>query len=170
MAEYFLIAKIQSAYGKEGFVRIFSYSDFPERFYDLHKVYIDFFGDKKEFYIEKVEKRKDSFIIKFKNFSEENDLEVLIGKEIFVDEKGLVKLPSQQYFIHDIIDSLVFQNNTLIGKIKDVLSFPANDVYIIDSNGKEILIPAIKEFIEKFEISEKKLILKKDVDISGNED
>ena len=169
MPNFFLIAKIQSAFGKEGFVRIFSYSDFPERFFHLNKVYIDFFDVKKVFYIEAAKREKNFFILKFKNFKNEKDVAILKGKNVYVDESDLVTLSPDQYFIHDIIDSLVFRNNILIGRIKDVLVFPANDVYVIDANGNEILIPAVKEFIEKFDLSEKKLFLRPDADINYNE-
>jgi 16S rRNA processing protein RimM len=167
--EFFLIAKIQSAVGKEGFVRIFSYSDFPGRFFDLHKVYIEFFNEKKIFYVEKVKKKKDFFILKFENFNNDRDVEILIGKDIFVDENSLINLPADQYFIHDLIGSLVFKNNVLIGKIIEVFKYPANDVYVVDAGGKEILIPAVKEFIDKFEPSEKKLILLPDANIDYDE-
>ena len=36
----------------------------------------------------------------------------------------------------------------IIGKFKDYMETPANDVYIIETtNGKEIMIPAVDEFI-----------------------
>jgi 16S rRNA processing protein RimM len=167
--EFFLIAKIQSAFNKEGFVRIFAYSDFPERYFNLHKVYIDFSGIKKEFYVEKIKKEKDFFIFKFKNFNSDSDVEVLSGRDIFVDEYDVVELPADQYFIHDIIGSSVYRNEILVGKIVDVMVLPANDVYVMDADGKEILIPAIKEFIEKFIPSEKKLFLVPEADINYNE-
>ena len=169
MPEFFLIAKIQSAFDKEGFVRIYAYSDFPERFLSLHKVYLDFSGIKKVFYVEEIRDKKDFFILKFKNFDNDDDVKLLMGKKIFVDENNVVKLPKDQYFIHDIIGSSVFKDKILIGKIVDVLVLPANDVYVIDAGGKEILIPAVKEFIEKFIPSEKKLFLIPEADIYYNE-
>ena len=39
-----------------------------------------------------------------------------------------------------------------IGKIKDVLTTLANDVYNIDYNGKNVYIPAVKEFIKDVDI------------------
>ncbi len=160
MNEFFLIAKIISAYGKEGFVKILSYSDFPERFFNLKQVYIDFFDDKKEFLVEKILQQNDSFLLKFKNFDSASDVEILCGKELFVDKKNLIKLPENYYFIHDLIGSKVFRNNAELGIIKDVLSYPANDVYVIESLGKEILIPAALEFIESFDPERKILVLK----------
>jgi 16S rRNA processing protein RimM len=159
--EYFLIARIKSVYGKNGSVKIISYSDFPQRFYGLKKVYIDFFGSKKEFLVERVEQVKGSFIIKFKNFNNDAESGVLTGKEIFVDEENLVKLPENYFFIHDLVGSRVLRNNEEFGIISEVLSLPANDVYVVQSvQGKEVLIPAVADFIESFDAGKKLLILK----------
>lgn len=160
MNEYFLIAKIVSVYGKEGFVKITSFTDFPERFFDLKKVYLDFFGDKKEFFVERVKKQKNNFLLKFKNFATGEDASALIGKEIFVDNENVIKLPEDHYFIHDLLGSTVLRNGQVFGVIKDVLAYPANDVYVIDNLGKEILIPAVKQFVESFNPEKKILILK----------
>ncbi len=160
MNEFYLIAKIVSVYGNEGFVKILSYTDFPERFFDLNKVYLDFFDDKKEFVVEKVKHQKNSFLLKFRNFNSASESEILIGKEIFVDQMNLVKLPENYFYIHDLIGSQVYRNNVLLGVIKDVLKYPANDVYLIDNLGEEILIPAAFEFIESFDPEKKILVLK----------
>jgi 16S rRNA processing protein RimM len=168
--EYFLIAKTLSVYGKKGFVKIFSYSDFPDRFFNLNKVYIDFFDVKKEFFVEDVQKKKDFFTLKFRNFDNDRDAELLIGREIFVDELDVVKLPENYFFTHDVVGSSVFINNFYIGKIKEIFSYPGNDVYVIDVNGKEVSIPAVKDYIESFDPVEKKLFLKPDADIDYDED
>lgn len=173
MSEYFLIARIVSVYekprtvqgksglssAKEGFVKIFSYSDFPERFFNLKRVYIEFFDEKKEFWVERVEKINDSILLKFRNFDTSSDANVLVGKDIFVDTENLVKLPDNYYFVHDLIDSEVYRNNKFFGRIKDVLSYPANDVYVIENNGEEILIPAVPDYLESFDPDKKILIL-----------
>jgi 16S rRNA processing protein RimM len=158
--DFFLIAKIVSIYGREGFVRISSFSDFPERFLSLQKVYIDFFEDKKEFFVEKIRKHKNDFLLKFQNFDNDKDIEILIGKEIFVDSENIVKLPENHFFVHDLIGSKVYRNHVEFGVIKDVLTYPANDVYVIDNKGKEILIPAALEFIESFDHINKIMVLK----------
>ncbi len=161
MNDYYLIAKIASVFNNKGYVRIESFSDFPDRFFSLNKVFLDFFGDKKEFFVQDVKKIKNFFVLKFKNFDEENDSEILIDKEIFVDKNDLIQLPENTFFVHDLIGSKVIRNSDVFGKIKDVLNFPANDVYVIeDTNGEEILIPAVKSFIDNFDSKNKILTLK----------
>jgi len=161
--EYYLIAKIISLYGNKGSVKIASYSDFPDRFFKLDKVFIDFFGAKKVFTVESVEQENDSFILKFKNFDTKADSEVLIGKEIYVDSLNLVELPADTFFIHDLIGTEVFMNGNSIGKITDVITLPSNDVYVINNNnGEELLIPALKSVLKSFDAEKKIMILNPD--------
>jgi 16S rRNA processing protein RimM len=160
VSDFFLIAKIVSAYGKKGFLRITSFSDFPERFFNLEKVFIDFFDQKKKFIVEEIKKHKNFFTIKFKNFDSDSDVKILIDKDIFVSAEDSVKIPNGYFFVHDLIGSKVIRNGLLIGNIKDVLSFPANDVYVIvDLKGDEILLPAVKSLIKSFDPSDKILVL-----------
>lgn len=87
-------------------------------------------------------------------------MKLLIGKEILVDQEHLVRLSQNQFFIHDLIGSSVYRNDKLLGRIDDVLSLPANDVYvIIDANANEILIPAVKALIRSFDPEKKEMIL-----------
>ena len=171
MNDYFLVARIISTYGKNGFLRIISFSDFPDRFFKLGKVFIDFFDDKKEFQVEKVEKAKDFFTIKIKNFDNDTDVGVLIGKDIFVSSEDAVKLPENYFFIHDFIESRVLRNDMEFGTVKDVLHYPANDVLVIeDQKGSEILIPAVTGYIESFNPEKKILILKPGDELYEDED
>lgn len=162
MKDFFLIAKITALLGRGGFVKVELYSDFPERFSKLKKVFIDFWGDKKKFYVEKVKQTGVSFALKFRNFDDDRDAGVLIGREVFVENEDVVKLPANNYFLHDLIGSTVIQGGEEIGEITDVLNVPANNVIVIKKDKKkEILIPLVLEFIEQFDVKKKILILKK---------
>jgi len=163
--EYYLIAKIISS-STEGFVNITLFTDFPEHLFELHKVYIDFFNVKKEFKIDKVEGAGDRYQLKFENFNTASDTEILLGKEVYIEEKDLIKLPENKFFIHDIIGSIVLRNNVEIGKVTDVLSLPANDVYVVTNNSSnEILIPAVTDYIDSFDPGKKILKLKPGEDL-----
>ena len=160
MSEYYLIAQIKSIFGCEGFISIVSFSDILDRFYYLRKVFIDVFGEKKEFLVEDVKFIDNEWTIKFKNFNSNHDVEFLLGKKIFVDIENLAKLPNDTYYVHDLIGSKVFIKSEFFGYLKDVLVLPGNDVYVVeDLNGKEVLIPAIKEYVKSFDAEIKRLEL-----------
>jgi len=158
--EYILIARIEQLYGKDGFVKLKLFSDFPDRFLNLKKVYIDFWGDKKRFFVEDVNDLKGKIIIKFKKFDSPRDSQVLIDREIYVDEKDAVSLPDNHYFVHDLIGSEVVVEKERIGTISEVIKGKANDVLVVLTDDKnEKLIPFVLNFIEKFDASKKRLIL-----------
>jgi 16S rRNA processing protein RimM len=166
VTEYFLIAKIVSAEGDKGFLKINSLSDDPERFNTLEKVFIDFWGEKKIFSLQSVVRKKENILIKFEGFDDKQTVDVLIGKEIFVDKENLRKLPKGHYYIHDIVGSKVLRNDEDFGIVTDVYSIDTNDVYEIrTTNGEEILIPSVQEFIESIDTLNKILILKPGKDI-----
>ena len=158
--EYILIARIEQLYGKDGFVKLKLFSDFPDRLLNLKKVYIDFWGDKKRFIVEDVNDLKGKIIIKFKKFDSPRDSQVLIDREIYVDEKDAVSLPDNHYFVHDLIGSEVVVEKERIGTISVVIKGKANDVLVVLTDDKnEKLIPFVLNFIEKFDTAKKRLIL-----------
>jgi 16S rRNA processing protein RimM len=68
-------------------------------------------------------------------------------------------LPADEYFIFDLVGLNVFTTaNQLLGKIKDVLSHSANDIYVVQGESKEYLIPAIKSVVLKIDL-EKEIVL-----------
>ncbi len=165
MEDYFLIAKIISVFDDNGYVKVKSFSDFPERFFLLDEVYIHIFGDYRKFLAEDVEKIEKYFLLKLNNFDSETDVEFLVGSSVFVDKNNLVSLEEDSFFIHDLIGCKVFFNTKFFGNIVDVLSLNSNDIYQLeDDNGVERLIPAISEYIETVNIKEKVVNLKIDFD------
>jgi len=156
LSQFYLIAKIVSVFEKNGFLLIDVISDFPERFKSGLIVFIDVFGTKKKFIIEKVNFFRGKVFIKFQNFDNANDVEFLVGKRIFVEESQLVKLNNDTFYIHDLIGCKVFLNNAFFGMLTDVISLPANDVYVVKTETEnEILIPAVKKFVEEIDIKNK---------------
>jgi 16S rRNA processing protein RimM len=170
VADFYLIAEIEQRVGIDGFVKITPISDYPERFFNLEKVYLDFWGDKKTFIVTEVKKHKESFFLKFKNFDSLRDSQVLIGRKIYVDDEDVVKLPENHFFLHDLIDVKVFIRDEKIGVVTEVLKLPANDVLVVKKDdGTEQLIPFVLELIEELQLEKKRLSLKIEKDFFEDE-
>jgi len=77
-----------------------------------------------------------------------------IGKTLRFDRDD-VELPENTYFINDLIGLSVSDNRTgkSLGKIKEVLPLPANDVYVVTGEGGEIMIPAAPGFIDEVDLA-----------------
>ena len=81
-------------------------------------------------------------------FEDINKVEIYKNSDIFVLPEDEVSLSEDEYHISEIIDLKVYQNNEIIGKIKDVLSYPQGDyLKILLNNEKTSLIPFRNEFV-----------------------
>ncbi len=170
MNEFYLIAQIISS-GKDGFVKIQSSSDVEKIIKKNSSVFVDFWGKKKKFIVEDLIKIRNSIFIKFLNFNDERELQVLIGRKIFVDSNNLTVAENLNIISEYFVGAKVFQDGNILGTIKDIFSTPANEVAEIEkSDGEIILLPFLEIYFESLDYENKKIILKPDVGFYDNED
>lgn len=144
------IGKIINTHGIKGELKVEPYTFDNKRFSKLKSVYVG--NDLKEFLIKKV--RVNNFVyITFEGFENINDVLNLKGLEIYIKDEDRLDLEEDQYYISDIIGKKVYDTeDNYIGILKNVLEYPANDIFIIESDDKSIYqIPAVKEFIKKID-------------------
>lgn len=144
------IGKIINTHGIKGELKVEPYTFDNKRFSKLKSVYVG--NNLKEFLIKKV--RVNNFVyITFEGFENINDVLNLKGLEIYIKDEDRLDLEEDQYYISDIIGKKVYDTeDNYIGILKNVLEYPANDIFIIESDDKSIYqIPAVKEFIKKID-------------------
>ena len=149
MEDFLQVGVITATHGIRGEVKVFPTTDDPERFLDLETVYLDTGREKKLLTISSVKFFKQFVILKFKEFDNINDVEPFRKKWLLVTRDQAVPLEEDEYFIADLIGlRVITDEDKVLGKLTDVLETGANDVYqVTDENGKEILLPAIKDCI-----------------------
>ena len=152
---------ISSTHGVRGEVKVFPTTDDVKRFKKLKKVILDTGKEQLPLEIEGVKFFKQFVILKFRGIDNINDIEKYKGKSLLVDREHAVKLKKDEYFIADMIGMDVFtEDGELFGALKDVMETGANDVYIIEmSDGKEVLVPAIKQCILDVDIENRKMVI-----------
>lgn len=154
MEEILQVGIITSTHGVRGEVKVFPTTDDVKRFKKLKNVILDTGREKIELEIEGVKFFKQFAILKFKGIDSINDVEKYRQKSLYVTRDNAVRLSRDEYFIADLIDLRVFdENDEEIGVMTDVMQTGANDVYVIRMNdGRELLLPAIKECVLKVDI------------------
>ena len=118
-------------------------------------------NDNLEYKISKVRKHKENLMITLDGYNNINDVLKFKDKDIFIKEEDMIELNDDEFYIDDLIDMEVFdENDQKIGFIKDVLEYDVNDVYVVQTEDNEIMIPAVKEFILSVNLSENKIKVK----------
>lgn len=149
MEDFLQVGVITATHGIRGEVKVFPTTDDPERFLDLKTIYLDTGMEKMLLHISGVKFFKQFVILKFKEFDNINEVEPFRKKSLLVTREQAVPLEEDEYFIADLIGlQVVTDEGELLGELTDVLETGANDVYqVTDKNGKELLLPAIKDCI-----------------------
>lgn len=154
MEQLLQVGIISSTHGVRGEVKVFPTTDDMKRYKKLKEVQVDTGKEKKTLQIEGVKFFKQFVILKFKGYDTLDDIVVYKGKSLFVDRKNAVRLNKDEYFIADLIGLKVEnEDQSFSGILSDVIETGANDVYVIKTpEGKEVLIPAIKECILQVDV------------------
>ncbi len=149
MSEYLRVGVISTTHGIRGEVKVFPTTDDINRFKYLKQIILDTGKEYIELEVEGVKFFKRLAILKFKGIDNINDIEKYKGKDLLVTRENAVGLEKDEYFISDIIGSKVITDEGAeLGELKEVMATGANDVYIVTAqDGKEILLPSIKECI-----------------------
>ena len=156
MQDKFEIGQIVNTFGIKGEVKVYPYTDDINQFKKIKKVYIN--NEEKE--IESVKFHKNNVILKIKGIDNMTEAENLRNTVIEAN-RSTKKLPENTYYIADLINLDVYTDeNNFLGKVKDIYNTGANDIYSIETpEGKEILLPAIKDVIKQIDIENKKIIV-----------
>ena len=149
MTDRLKVGVVTSVHGIKGEVKVFPTTDDSRRFKKLKQVYLDTGKELLSLESEGVKFFKQMVILKFKGYENPDDVMKFRQKELWIDRKDAVRLSKDEYFIADLIDMEVCdEEGKLIGTLKDVISTGANDVYAVETpEGKEVLFPAIKQCV-----------------------
>ena len=149
MEEFFQVGVITATHGIHGEVKVFPTTDDPNRFKKLKKVLLDTGIQKLELEVAGVKFFKKFVILKFKEFDDITQVEKYRKCPLLVTRENAVRLKKNEYFIADLIGLKVYtEDGTFLGNLEDVMQTGADDVYqIVTEEGKEILIPAIRQCI-----------------------
>lgn len=159
MSDYLRVGVISATHGIKGEVKVYPTTDDVNRFKQLKTVFLDTGKEYIELELEGIKFFKQLAILKFKGIDSINEIEKYKGKDLLITRENAVKLEKDEYFIFDIIGSaVVTDDGKELGELAEVMTTGANDVYIVKTKeGKEILLPSIKECILDVDVDNKKI-------------
>lgn len=156
MTEYLNVGKIVNTQGLKGEVRIISQTDFPELRYKKGTV-LTLFQEKKapvELTINSHRKHKNFDIVTFVGHESINDVEKYRDGILKVAKDSLTELPEDEFYYHQIIGlTVIDEQGEELGKIKEILSPGANDVWVVQRpKKKDVLIPYIESVVQSIDL------------------
>ena len=131
--------EIVTTHGVKGEVKVLPWLDSPEDLCDFDRCRIE----GKEYEIEQCRVQKTCNLVKLSGIDTMEAAQLMRGKKIELYREDI---DDEVIFAAELIGVEVYCEGRKLGKIKDVLDYPGNSVYIVKGE-HEYMIPAVKEFI-----------------------
>lgn len=160
--DYLEIGQIVSTHGTRGEVRLNPWCDTPEFVKRFKVLYSDASGNG-EYKVVSCRPHGNIAILKLDGVDTVEQASALRSKVLYM-KRSDAKLPKGKWFIAELIGCECVDaddNSKIYGKITDVASGNANDVWYIQTpDGKEVLIPAIKDVVISCDIESGKAYIR----------
>ena len=105
---------------------------------------------------------KDSLLrLKFEGINSEKEANSIINCDIYLPINNLPILTGNKFYYHDVINYLIIDEDFgEIGKIISIKENISQDLFVIDHNKNEVLIPIHDEFIVEVDKKKNQIIVK----------
>lgn len=148
--EWITVGVVAAAHGVRGEVRIFPTTDFPKRLLGLGEAHLLGSSGRRPVRVEGARPHaRGLFVMKLSGVDDRDAAEALRGAELQVRREEAMPLPEGRYYVFELIGCRVEEvDGTEIGRLVDVITTAANDVYVVQSSERgEILIPAVRQVV-----------------------
>lgn len=155
--EYLEIGEIVSTHGIKGEVRVQPWCDSPQFIKQFSTLYFDSKG-KSRVEVAACRPHGNIALLKLAGVDTPEDARALRGTVLYM-RRADAHLPKSSYFIQELLDCEVYdaQTGVLYGQIKAVSPTGANDVWHIEKDGREYLLPAIREVVKSVDVAAGKI-------------
>ena len=152
MKQYLEVGKVTNVHGLMGEVKVQPWADSPEFLCQFKTLYVD--GSHFPMTVQRARVHKNMVIIKFEGPTDVPSALSLRNAILYIDRAD-VDLPEGTFFLADIHGLEVRDAATgeVLGKIADVLTLPANNVYVVKGGAREMMVPAVPQFIAETNIA-----------------
>ncbi len=159
--EFLECGKIVTTHGVKGEVKIEPWADSAEFLKEFKAFYLN--NGQTELKVKSSRVHKSALLAVFDGIDDMDKALAMRGKVLFI-KRADADLSDGKFFWQDLIGlEVVDENNHSIvyGKLRDISEIPgANDVYYItNEEGKEFLIPGIKDVVKKIDLEENKMYI-----------
>jgi 16S rRNA processing protein RimM len=156
------IGVVTSAHGVHGAVKVKVLTDNPRRFPSLKgkSVQVLSRAGQKAFRVAGVKPLQGMYSVEFVEVTDRNTAEALRGAELALYRSELESQPEGSFYVFDLLGlDVLTDDGHRLGQLTDVLSPGANDVFVVEAEGQEVLLPATKEVVKLVDLENRRVIV-----------
>jgi 16S rRNA processing protein RimM len=151
--------------GVHGDMYVIPTSDDPERFVGLKEIFVSSRDTWVKMNIASVQVISGRAVMRFEGIGNPEDAAQLTNRRLALPRHQLIELPENTFFVFDLEGCSVYDERTgeLVGTVSEVETYPANDVYVIETtDGAELLCPVTAQFVKRVDVENNKIVIVRD--------
>ena len=152
-----LLGKIIGPWGHKGEVKLFPYGDLRQALPGRGGLSLEKGGEIRSRALEGFRFHKSSALLKFQGCDDYGSAEELVGWEVGIPRASAPSLPAGTYFHYDLMGLKVMEDQQCRGVVIEIWTSPANDILVVEEEGRRWMLPAVKEVIREVDLEKGEL-------------
>ena len=153
---FIAVGFVRGPRGVRGELKVAPLTDFPQRFQPGATLWAG--GVQRT--VRRVRVHRDALLVEMDGIDNREQADDLRGSLLEVPEEALPPLASDSYFRFQIEGmEVVDLAGRLLGRIEEVLTTGANDVYVVRGAETELLLPAIDSVVKEVDVHGRRMVV-----------
>ena len=149
---------VLGAHGTSGEIRVKSYTDVPTRFDPGQDLFIDWVPYR---ITDSSSGKKDQVVLKLEGIDTPAAAEGLSGLWLTSPAQDSPELSAGEFFHYQLLGlEARTEEGEDLGTLREIIQTGSNDVYRIERDGRELLLPAISQVIRRVDLSAGVMVVK----------
>jgi 16S rRNA processing protein RimM len=158
--DYILVGQISKPHGVRGEVRVTPQTDRPERFTQLDRIFVNRKGHRTPLKILRARLTPSHVILMLDGIDSREAAESLRDADLEILRTECFEIPEGRYFYFDLIGlQVVTDQGVQVGPVVDIISYPAQDVYVVESEHNRIMIPDAPDIITQIDMQKGEIVV-----------
>ena len=134
------------------------YSIDLEMLQNLEQLFVNTGSDWKQLTLRNCQGYDDFAILSFNEIPDRTEAESYRDREIYTLREDLPELGDDEFYIDDLIDcEVVDENNQSLGKVIEIINPGAHDVLLVQQGEIETLVPLVDEWVVEIDIDSRRI-------------
>jgi 16S rRNA processing protein RimM len=167
--ELLAVGLISRAHGVRGEVSVQPLSEVEARFQAGSVLLLGPAGQK-PLTVKSARPHRHRLLVKFEEVGDREAAESLRGRVLLVRKQDAPPLSPDRYWVHQVVGiEVVTESGRSLGKVREVLHNPANDVWLVEDCGREILIPALRDVVADVDPAARRAVIRETPGLLGED-
>ena len=155
------VGAVGKPHGLRGEVVVHCFGDTPARFVVGAEVSLLLRGTRRTVVVAQTRPMPKKFVVRFEGCERIEDIEAWRGGRLQVRAGDLPPLEEDVNYHFELIGlEVISAGGERLGRLEEILATGGNDVYVVRGGGREYLIPAIRDAIDRVDLEAGEMILK----------